>query len=144
MKKTLNKLNREFPRHLITGGLATIIEWTIFYLLAILLNIYYQTAVIISLLISCIINYTLSKIFTFKCKSKKIIQQASIFSIIAIIYLLLSMLLMSLFVEILFLHKMTSKIMTTGLMLIVSYTLHKHITFNKKIFKQNDNKKHYH
>jgi putative flippase GtrA len=124
----------KFARHILTGGIATIIDWTMFYALAIIIGIYYQIALIISIATASITNYILSKTFTFKCKSKKIIPQFFLFSIIVIIYLLLSILLMTLFVESLNLHKMTSKILTTGIMLIINYNLHKHITFNKKFF----------
>jgi putative flippase GtrA len=124
----------KFARHTLVGGIATIIEWIIFYLLAIAIGIYYQAALIIAISISSITNYTMSKTFTFKCKSKKIISQFSIFSTIVIIYLLLSILLMAILVESLSLHKMTSKILTTAIMLIINYNLHKHITFNKKLF----------
>ncbi|MFW6233691.1 MAG: hypothetical protein ACOC3Z_03445 [Nanoarchaeota archaeon] len=41
---------------------------------------------------------------------------------------------MFIFVDILNLHRMLSRILTTGLIFIFNYVLHKFITFNKKLF----------
>ena len=72
-------LKFEFIRYTLVGGIATIMDWSIFYIFAIILGIYYQIALVISFVIVGITHYTLSKIFTFKCKSKKIIKQFSLF-----------------------------------------------------------------
>lgn len=126
---------REFIRYLLVGGSATLIDWSLFYIFAIVLGIYYQVALVISFSISCIFNYYFSRIFTFRSKSQKIFSQFSLFLLVIAIYLSMSIFLMFIFVELILIEKMISKILTTGFMLIVNYLLNKYLTFNKRFFQ---------
>jgi len=136
MKSFHKKLLKfEFIRYVLVGGLATIIDWMVFYILVILLGLYYQFSLVISFSLGATTNYAFNKIFTFKCKSRKIISQFSLFSVIAVISLLLSMFLMFFLVDIILLEKMLSRILTTVIMLIINYSMNKYITFNKRLFK---------
>ena len=134
--KLFNKLLKpEFIKYLLVGGFATILDWSLFYLFAITLNTHYQIAIVISFLIAGTTHYTLNKIFTFKCKSRKILKQYFLFISTAIVALFLSMLIMFVLVDVILIEKMTSKILTTGILLMVNYTIHKNITFNKRFFR---------
>lgn len=125
----------EFFRFILVGGVATALDWSVFYLLAIKIMLYYQLSLMISFSLACIVNYTFNKLFTFRSKSKKIFRQFSLFSVIAIFSLLLTMILMFIFVDVLFIHKMLSRIFVTMIMLFFNYILHKFLTFNKRFFK---------
>ncbi len=125
----------ELIKFFFVGGASTIIDWGLFYLLAIALSIHYQTSLVIAFLCSLVVHFSLNKKFTFKSKSNRIVLQVSLFSLVVVIYLSLSMSLMFIFVEIISLHKMLSKVLITGLLFFVSFTLHKYLTFNKKWFK---------
>ena len=134
--KLVNKLlELEFIRYVLVGGFATIIDWSLFYIFAIALEVYYQIALIISFSTAIMVHYIFNKIFTFRCKSKKIIKQFSLFLATAIISLFLSMLIMFFLIEVVLVGKMTSKILTTGILLIVNYVFHRDITFNKRFFE---------
>jgi len=49
-------------------------------------------------------------------------------------YVVLSMLLLSAFIEFVGLHKMVARVLTTGIMAIFHYLMHKFITFSHKVF----------
>lgn len=117
------------------GGLATLLDWTIFYLLAIRAEVFYLVALIISFSTSAFFNFYLNKRFTFKNKSKKVIAQLSVFLVIASASLFLSILIMIIFVEYWQINKIVSRIITTSLVFFINYFVHKSLTFNPRIFK---------
>lgn len=136
LKNLYAKLTKfEFIRYFVIGVIATIIDWGSFYFLALGINLHYQPSLIISFSAGAITNYTLNKIFTFKCKSKQIITQFSFYTIVSLLSLFVSMGIMLILVDLLLLHKLVSRITTTFIMLIANYLMHKHLTFNKRFFK---------
>ena len=136
MKELIKKLTKiEFIRYFIVGVIATIVDWGSFYILALRINFYYQFSLILSFSLGATTNYTLNKIFTFRCKSKQIIGQFSVFIIISIISVFLSMIIMFILIDLILLHKMFSRIFTTFIMVGVNYYMHKSVTFNKRFFK---------
>lgn len=139
IKKLLDKieilLNLELIKFFIVGGLSTIIDWSTFYLIGIVFGIHYILSLLIAYTFGAITNYSLNKIFTFKNKSKKIALQFITFFSLALISLFISILIMFTFVEIFNLHEMVSRIITTFIVFIINFFMHKFITFNKKIFK---------
>ena len=133
--KLISKLFKyKLVRFSICGGLATLIDWTLFYFLAIKLMIYYQLSLIISFSLSAFVNYSINKLFTFRCRSKKIFRQILLFYFIVMISLLYSMFFMFVFVDLLLWDKMLSRIFTTFITLILNYIMHSNLTFNKKFF----------
>ncbi len=125
----------KFIRYFTVGVLATIVDWSAFYICAILLNFYYQPSLVIAFSLGSLTNYILNKSFTFECTSEKILKQFSVFMIIATSTLLLSMLVMFILIDLLAVDKMISRVLTTFLMLVINYLLHKNLTFNKRFFK---------
>jgi len=128
----------EFIRYVFSGGIGTIVDWSTFYTLAIVFGLYYQISLFFSFLFGTITHYTLNKMFTFKCKSKKITRQFTLYSFVAIIALSLSIFIMFILVNVLSINKMLGRILTTGIMLFINYSLHKNLSFSKKLFKKND------
>ena len=139
IKKVLLKfqdiINLEFIKFFIVGGISTLIDWLFFFLIGIYLNIHYQISLIISYTLGGITNYSLNRYYTFQNKSKKIALQFLTFFSLALVSLFLSMLVMFIFVDILNLHRMLSRILTTAIIFIFNYLMHKFITFNKNLFK---------
>jgi putative flippase GtrA len=135
-----NKIYNKFiqirlVRYLIVGGAATVIDWGSFYILAISIGANYQIALVISFILGSITNYILNKIFTFRCKSKKIAGQLSMHLSISAVSLLFNVGMMYILVSTLSVGKMPSRIVVTLIMLLVNFFMHKNLTFNKKIFK---------
>lgn len=139
MKKIYYKLMKiQLFRYLIVGAAATLIDWGTFYVLAVELHFHYQFGLAIAFILGSLTNYIFNKIFTFECKSKQIFEQFSLQIIVSLASLLLNSGIMYAFIGILLFEKMTSRIITTLIMLFINFLLQKHITFNKKIFRQAD------
>lgn len=135
IKKTwANLANIQIFRYAMVGGLATIVDWGAFYLFGIIIDLNYQAALAIAFVLGSVTNYILNKIFTFRCKSKKIASQASMHLAISGVSLLLNMGLMFVLVSLLSAEKMLSRIIVTLIMLVINYFMHKNLTFNKKVF----------
>jgi len=124
-----------FIRYFIAGIGATVVDWGTFYILAIVLGLYYQFSLIIAFTFGTAANYALNKIFTFRCQSPKVVAQFSVHIVVASISLLISSGWMFLFVDVLDIHKMTSRMTTSAIMLAINYFMVKSLTFNKRFFK---------
>ena len=130
MKKLYNS---QFIRYSLFGGIATIVDWGLFYLFNYWLGIHYAFSVSVSYFCGTITNFTLNKYYNFKNNYKNIIKQYSLFLVIALIGLLITLGLMSFFIEILKLSAIISRIIATAIVLIYNYFGQKNITF--KILK---------
>lgn len=134
---TIFKLT-EFLPYFFIGAIATVIDWSIFWVVVNLMNWHYEIALVIGFITAGLFHFTSNKIITFKCHSKQIGSQYTLYIIVAVIALLVSMAMMACWVNIFMLNKMWARIITTAVMLVPNYLLHKHITFSKKIFIQPD------
>lgn len=124
----------DFLPYVIIGALATCIDWGIYSLLVIWLKWYYQIALVVAYITAAIIHYIANKLFTFKCSSKQLGSQLSIYLTIILSSLLLSMGILFCLIHFFALSKILGRILTTLLMIVPNYLLHKHITFSKKLF----------
>ena len=125
---------KEFFPYFIIGGMATCIDWSLYWFLVHILQLHYEPALIIGYICAGLFHYTCNKFFTFRCQSKQIGAQYSLHIIVSGTTLLLSMLIIATFINLFSINKMTARIITTIVMLIPNYLLHKHITFSKKYF----------
>lgn len=125
----------QFCRYAVVGGVATVVDWGLFYIVGVVLNFHYQVALLVSLLLGTVTNYCLNKIFTFKNKSTRIAEQFGTHVVVSGIAFLLSLALMYLFIDIFQMAKMSGRIITTAILLGVNYLMHKNLTFNDKFFK---------
>lgn len=121
---------------LIVGALSTILDWLIFYLLIYKFNLHYQIALIMTF--SCVIFFhlTANKHLTFKFKTRETQRQFILYILVVFFSLGCSLILMGVFVSALSLHKVNARIITTMIMTLPNYLLHKHLSFNKRIFMQ--------
>lgn len=126
---------RQFARYVAVGGISTLGEWLTFYLFAIRMALHYQLALVLSTVIAIFVHFTLNKFFTFRCDSRRLLRQFALHVSVSMVYLALSMACMYALVDLGGLHKMASKVATTGIMMSVSYTLHKFITFNRRLLR---------
>ena len=116
------------------GAIATLVEWGTFYILAIVVGIYYQLGVIISLLFGAASNYLINKVYTFKNKSKKIASQFLLHIGVSIFSWIMHIGVMFVMVDMLSWEKMLSKILTTAIMLLPNYLMYKYTVFNPNFF----------
>lgn len=128
-------LQVQFFRYLIVGGVSTIVDWIIFFGLT-EMSLYYLFALWISFSFATLSHFLLSKFFAFRCRSNKVVKQAGMHLSVSLISLVLSSFLMYVFVGLLFISSMLSRIITTILLLGINFLLHKYLTFGKLAEKE--------
>ena len=126
-------LRRQFLLYTFIGGIATAVDWGSFYLLNQQAGIDYKLAVTLSFTFGAITNYVLNKTITFKDKTKQIGAQIGIYIIISVLSLLMSVLLMFIQIDLLAVHAMVARVITTGIMLCCNFLMHKLLTFNQRV-----------
>ncbi|USN45925.1 MAG: GtrA family protein [Candidatus Woesearchaeota archaeon] len=130
-KKLFNNL---FARFVLVGGVATLVDWTTFYLLTVHVGLYYQVSLFVGLFLGSVTGYALNKTFTFKSKTKQITKQFLMHSSIVAFAFICSGIIMYVFVDALHLPAFVSRIMTTGIIFLLNFILHKYITFNETFY----------
>lgn len=135
MRLLAQLINRkEMFYYIFIGVFATASDWITFIISS--RNLSYQTALVLGLTVGGLVHYSANKAFTFKCQSQKYSSQVPVYILMAIITYLCNLGCMTLLIKWLLIDKIWARMLTTGFMLLPNYLLHKHITFNKKIFIQ--------
>jgi putative flippase GtrA len=126
----------QLARYVLVGGASTGVDWGVYYLGAIVAGLHYQISLVIAQVLAGAVHYVLNKTYTFRCTSRQILRQVAAYTLVALVYLLLSMAVMYLLVDLLGLDKMLSRVATTGIMIVVSFLLHRAVTFNERFFER--------
>ncbi len=123
--KTTNLLIQIF-KFVIVGGIATLIDWIVYYILYNFLKVNPLIANILSFSVSVIYNYSASVRWVFdvnKNKNKK--KMFAEFMIFSVIGLIITELLLYLFINILSLHAMLSKVISTLIVMVFNFVTRK-------------------
>lgn len=120
---------RQFMMYTAIAGLAAIIELSLLYLLTSVIGIYYIISVIIAYPVAVATNFLLNKFINFKNRSRKVMKQVTIFIMINLGGLGLTVFIMYLLVEYLNIWYLLARVMCYAVTLLYSFTLHKHVTF---------------
>lgn len=126
----------KFPTHFIFfaffGGIATAVDWSVFYVTHLRLGWHYLQSVTLTFILGTLISFSGNKYLNFQDSSKKIIRQYVIFASLAAVGLLITYGLLTIFIEYLHLHAMVARAISTFIVLFYNYFSQKHITFNKR------------
>lgn len=123
-------LVKEFTKYTLVGGLATMADWGTFYTFSFLLHWHYYMAFVMAYAAGITTHYGLNKKYTFKRKRFNLKKQLPMYALAMGLSFSLSFFLMRSLVDIFQLHLMMSKVLTTAVMLIFNYLIHKYISFN--------------
>ena len=123
---------KEFFKFALVGGIGTLVNIIILYLLTEKLGLYYILSAIFSFIVAMTSNFTLNKIWTFKEQikleiSKKYIQ----FSLVSITALLVNLFFLYIFTEIFGIYYIISQILAIGIALSINFLGNKIWTFSK-------------
>lgn len=120
-------------RYCFVGGLAFVVDYGLLVLLTEVCGLHYLLSATISFIVGLIANYLLSTSWIFR-KSKLDNKWAEfvVFAIIGVIGLGLNNLLLYLFTDIIHIHYMISKLITTGIVMIWNFGARKIILFTNK------------
>lgn len=135
MKKLIKK-NIEIIRYLISGGLTFLISILSYYLCTFIFDIHYEINLhicnIISWIIAVSFAYWISRVYVFKEKSKKSIDERVKFVICRIITLLIELLLMYVLVFVIKIDDKIAKIISQIIVIILNYVFSKFFVFTTK------------
>lgn len=123
----------QFFRYLFVGGIATIVDWGILFLLTDLAHIYHLVSAIIAFVAGLITNFFLSKLLVFKANEARVnaVMEFISYAIIGVIGLGITELIMYLFTNCWNVHYMISKIIATVIVLIWNFLARKIIVYKK-------------
>jgi putative flippase GtrA len=130
-EKMRKNLSITFFYYLCCGGLATVLDWSTFYIAKYILKFGYIIAVGISFSLGTSANYTTNKLITFRNKFKNVPLQFAVFLLGAGSALILTFIQMVIFVEYLNFNPMISRISITGIMLFYNFAFHNFYTFGR-------------
>jgi putative flippase GtrA len=120
------KLLLQIFKFIIVGGTATIIDWAVYYVLYNFLRVNPLIANILSFTVSVIYNYIASVKWVFDVnKEKSKIKMVIEFLVFSVIGLLLSELLLWIFIDILSINAMISKIVSTAIVMVFNFVTRK-------------------
>lgn len=127
----LDKNNlKEFILYFIVGGIATIIEWVIFYMLDSVFDWYYIPATVIAYILSTLFNWLLGRIILFKNSNKNLFVEILTIYGASIIGLVLNLIIMWIAIDFLSLNEILSKIIATGFVFIWNFAIRKLVIYN--------------
>jgi len=121
----------KFIKYGLIGLIGLILDMGLFYILHKLLGVNYVLSNIVSSSTAILHNFILNSYFTFRVTDKKLQRFLSFYGI-ALIGLVFSTLLLSLFIEILHLDSMLSKLISIFIVALFQYFLNKKLTFHTK------------
>jgi putative flippase GtrA len=117
--------------YLIVGTIATALDWCTFAMMIEHFSQPYPVALCAAYLTAGLFHYLANKIITFKCKSKKILAQLLRYGFVGILSLGCSLILITMLIKITPVTELSARIITTLLMLIPNYLLHKYISYRQ-------------
>ena len=128
----MNRNNiKEFALYVIVGGIATVTEWAVFYLLDIS-GIYYLAAVTVSYLISTFVNWLAGRLLVFKTRNISVLREILSVYLASIVGLLMNLLIMWVAVDSLKFSEMPSKVAATGLVFAYNFIVRKYLIYKKE------------
>lgn len=128
----MNRNNiKEFALYVIVGGIATVTEWAVFYLLDIS-GLYYLAAVTVSYLISTFVNWLAGRLLVFKTRNISVLREILSVYLASIVGLLMNLLIMWIAVDLLKFSEMPSKVAATGLVFAYNFIVRKCLIYKKE------------
>ncbi len=120
----LKKDIKQFILYLIVGGLATIVEWAVFYLLDNIMAINYMIATAIAFIISTFANWLFGRIILFQ-KTQNTAKEIIKIYLTSIAGLIMNLLIMWIAIETFHMNEMLSKIIATCIVFFWNFLIRK-------------------
>ncbi len=129
--------NKLYIKYLISGGIATLIDFSLLYFFTDIVNLYYLISASIAFLVAFMISFYMQKFWTFRDNSrKKINKQFFLYFLVGIIGLGANFLGMYLLVEKYNIWYIYSQAITTSILAVGNFLVYRYIIFIKKNIKK--------
>jgi len=132
-RKKINEIykkNKEVINYIIVGGLTTLVSIVSYWAFRFLIKNYIVLS-IISWILAVTFAYVTNRKYVFESKSKKIVEEVTKFFTYRLITLGLEVVLMALFVSVLSINDMLSKIILQVVVLVLNYVFSKVFIFKE-------------
>lgn len=116
---------KDFLLYLVVGGIATVVEWSAFYILDTYMKVWYIFATIIAYVISTFANWVAGRLILFKKTTFGFMHELLSIYGASVIGLLLNMLIMWILVDHVGINGMVSKVVATILVFIWNFLIRK-------------------
>lgn len=114
-------------KFVVVGGIATLIDWAIYYILFNYFHIFPLISNIISYSISVIYNFIMSVKWVFDTKNKSMKRLLLEFIILSLIGLIISEFIIWFFLELLSFNSFIAKILSTLIVMVINFILRKKV-----------------
>lgn len=123
----------QFFRYLFVGGLASVVDWTALWFFYDIVNIYKYVSIALAFACGLLVNYIFSSLFVFtNVENGNRTSQFTIYLTTGLMGLGWTELFMLLFDEVLGIHYMVSKIITTAIVLLWNFGSKKILLYRKR------------
>lgn len=123
----------QFFRYLFVGGLASVVDWTALWFFYDIVNIYKYISIALAFACGLLVNYIFSSLFVFTdVETGSRTSQFTIYLTTGLMGLGWTELFMLLFDEVLGIHYMVSKIITTAIVLLWNFGSKKILLYRKR------------
>lgn len=129
--KNLITKNKQIILYLVFGGLTTLINIISYFLCTKIFNINWQISNIVAWVLAVLFAYVTNKFLVFESKNKKVFKEVIYFFVFRLISLIMDMGFMYLFLDLINLNDMISKLIVQLLIIIINYIFSKFIIFKK-------------
>ena len=126
-----SKKFRDFFLYGIAGGLATIVEWSAFWVLTNPIHVQYLLATALAFIFSTFANWFFGRLLVFKSGKGSFLREIISVYLASAVGLLLNLLTMFILVQHFTIDKMLSKIAATAIVFIYNYLVRKRIIYRK-------------
>ena len=125
----LKETSIQFFIYFIVGGLATIVEWSAFYVLNSIFNIHYAFATTLAFILSTAANWLFGRLILFRDSKQNTAKELVKIYMVSIIGLLMNIAIMFVAIEKLGIQDMISKIIATGIVFIWNFLIRKLVIY---------------
>jgi len=123
---------KEFVKFGVVGGIGTLVNLAILYLLTEKAGVYYMISAILSFIVAMSSNFILNKLWTFKENIKLEIGKKYLqFGLVSFSALLVNLFFLYIFTEVLGIYYIISQVLAIGIALIINFLGNKIWTFSK-------------
>ncbi len=128
----MNKNNiKELLLYLVVGGVATVAEWAVFFVL-IKCTLHYAIATAIAYILSTFVNWVMGRLLVFKETKGSVLKEILSIYLVSIVGLLLNILIMWVAVDLLSFGEGISKIGATGIVFFFNFFVRKLVIYRKE------------
>ncbi len=126
----LSKNIKQLVLYLIVGGIATLVEWALFYVFDSVLAINYTLATIFAFAFSTFANWAAGRLIMFK-KSGSFWSEISKIYLTSIAGLLMNLIIMWIAIELIHIPNFIAKVIATGIVFFWNFIIRKLIIYKK-------------